>query len=72
MLLNWGVLWNLLLQFTTKVFGVGLEKILASATGNWYNNNSMKKRTTYGFGVDPVQSVNHFYVIIQGVQVYER
>jgi hypothetical protein len=24
----------------------------------------MKKRTTYGFGFDPVQSVNHFYVIV--------
>jgi hypothetical protein len=37
------------------------------------------KRPTYGFGVDPVQSVNHFYVVIPGksiepmpVQVYER
>ena len=35
------------------------------------------KRTTYGFGVDPAQSVNHFYVLIppkgpEPVQVYER
>jgi hypothetical protein len=35
------------------------------------------KKTTYGFGVDPVQSVNHFFVQIPAkgpdpVQVYER
>jgi hypothetical protein len=35
------------------------------------------KRTTYGFGVDPHQSANHFYVLIppkgpEPVQVYER
>lgn len=35
------------------------------------------KRTTYGFGVDPIQSLNHFYVLIPAkgpdmVQIYER
>lgn len=35
------------------------------------------KRTTYGFGVDPAQSVNHFFVLIpprgpEPVQIYER
>ena len=35
------------------------------------------KHTTYGFGVDPMASTNHFYVLIpqkqdEPVQIYER
>ena len=37
-----------------------------------------EKRRTYGFGVDPVESQNHFFVIIppkgsaESVEIYER